>query len=215
MTTTETEKCEYRARHEYGDDGCCNHCFKRRPELKDEPLTPRGGDTQPIPVLPMGFPWGPLTRTTWTATTSFGAVVYVPTLEKFRLDELQKQNEAIARHEQLEQAMKDSISSASAEWSAVLGAGQGQSVDQFRIATQYMGDLSRQSRELAAKGVEMAALRDELIERVLVAQRSVEAAEQHRDDMKAEFVQQRLSGEFKIADDQWNTLQSGANSNGN
>ncbi len=79
---------------------------------------------------------------------------------------------------------------------------------------RYKDDLSRQASELAVRSAELAATLECLIERVVQAQRAVEAAEQHRAQMQARFIQQRLSGDFKIADDQWNTLQSGATGNG-
>lgn len=127
---------------------------------------------------------------------------------------LSEQNAAIAKQRLLEEVAESKVSHANGEWNATLAEGRNQSVDQFRVSTQYMGDLARQVREHAAKTAEMVALRDELIQRVITARRSVDAAEQHRDEMKAHFVQQRLSGEFKIADDQWNTLQSGVQNNG-
>jgi hypothetical protein len=108
----------------------------------------------------------------------------------------------------------DLTADARAAWHARNAAGAVQSVDQFVLATRYMGDLARKGREQAAHMAELATARDALIERVVGAQRKVEAAERHRDAMQARFVQQRLSGDFKIADDQWNTLQSGLAANG-
>jgi hypothetical protein len=53
-----------------------------------------------------------------------------------------------------------------------------------------------------------------VIAQVVSAQRALEAVERHRDEMKQEYVQKRVSADFKVADDQWNTLQTGAASNG-
>jgi serine phosphatase RsbU (regulator of sigma subunit) len=127
---------------------------------------------------------------------------------------LAEQNAVIATHGASAAATQASIASAGAAWQAKAASGQFQSVDQFVLATAYMGDLSRQAREQAVRMSELVTERDELAERVVSAQRAVQAAEKHRDEMRAQFVQQRLSGEFKVADDQWNTLQSGAASNG-
>lgn len=129
--------------------------------------------------------------------------------------ELGEQNAAVAAQARLESAVQALAVAADAAWHERNALGQMQSVDQFMRAARYKDDLGRQARELAAHSAELAAARDELIGRVVAAQRAVEAAEQHRDTMLARFVQQRLSGDFKIADDQWNTLQSGAVVNGN
>lgn len=131
------------------------------------------------------------------------------------LVELGEQNAALAAQAMLEADVEALAVAADAEWHARNAGGQMQSVDQFMRASRYKDDLARQARELAARSAELAAERDALIERVVAARRAVDAAEQHRDEMRLRFVQQRLSGDFKVADDQWNTLQSGAAVNGN
>ncbi len=137
---------------------------------------------------------------------------------KWDLDKLMQalgqHNGVIAEHAVLEAALQEKIAGAATAWMTMTASATFQSVDTFVLSTRYMADLSRQARDQAKRREELEALRDELIDSVVRAQRSVDAAEQHRDEMKALFVQQRLSGDFKIADDQWNTLQSGAASNG-
>lgn len=130
------------------------------------------------------------------------------------MQNLGEQNGAIAAFALTQAATLASIADAGAAWQAKTASGQFQSVDQFVLATTFMADLSCQAREHAAHMAELVARRDELAESVVCAQRGVEAAEEHRDEMQAAFIRQRLSGEFKIADDQWNTLQSGAVNNG-
>ena len=138
---------------------------------------------------------------------------------KWNLDTLMRslsdQNAAIAEHGKAEAALQHTFDGAAADWQATMAAGGNQSVDPFVRSTRYLDDLSLQLREHAARSAEMAALRDELIGHITMAQRGVEAVEEHRDDMHSQFVQQRLSSDFKVADDQWNTLQSGASVNGN
>lgn len=127
---------------------------------------------------------------------------------------LGEQNAAITAQAALEAGIEERIAAASLAWDASMTGGLMQSVDQFALVTRYMGDLTRQARELAEHMAELVQHRDALIDEVVMAKRGVEAAEQHRDEMRALFVQQRLSGDFKIADDQWNTLQSGVAANG-
>lgn len=128
---------------------------------------------------------------------------------------LAEQHAAIAQQAALQEAVQASVAGAARQWEQATAAGQVHSVDAFVLNTRYTADLARQSRELAAHMDELVQRRDELIAEVVSAQRGVEAAEQHRDEMRAQFVRQRLSGDFKLADDQWNTLQSGVAVNGN
>jgi hypothetical protein len=128
---------------------------------------------------------------------------------------LSEHNAAVAEHAALEAAVLASHQSASDEWRAAVAGGQEQSVQQFAMSARYLGDLGRQLREHAVRGAELAAARDDVIAQVVAARRAVEAAEEHRDEMKDQFIQKRLSADFKVADDQWNTMQTGADSNGN
>jgi hypothetical protein len=124
--------------------------------------------------------------------------------------ELAEQNAAIARQTALQDAVQASQTSAAQAWEEASSGGKAQTVDAFVIHSRYAADLARQAREHATRMDELVLRRDALIADVVQAKRGVEAAEQHRDEMKAQFVRQRLSGDFKVADDQWNTLQSGA-----
>jgi len=128
---------------------------------------------------------------------------------------LAEQNASIVQQAALQEELQGRIAAAGAAWQASTAGGKAHSVDAFVLATRYQSDLARQAREQAARMEELVQRRDELIDQVVAAKRGVEAAEQHRDEMKALFVQQRLSGDFKIADDQWNTLQTGVAVNGN
>lgn len=129
--------------------------------------------------------------------------------------ELGEQSAAVAAQMQVQSDVSSRIDNATAAWKQKTANGQFQSVDQFVLATRYMGELSRLARESALRMEELTEQRDELIVRVVAARREVDASEEHRDAMRALFVQQRLSGDFKVADDNWNTLQSGATAHGN
>lgn len=123
--------------------------------------------------------------------------------------QLAEQNAAVAQLAALQEAVHASSLAAARAWQEASGDGKAHSVDAFVLHSRYAADLARQAREHAASMEQLVLRRDELIADVVQAQRGVEAAQQHRDAMKAQFVRQRLSGDFKLADDQWNTLQSG------
>jgi chromosome segregation ATPase len=99
------------------------------------------------------------------------------------------------------------IRSAAHDWKQQSAASGHISVGGFTVMTHYMQDLAKQRvfKEQAIANIERE--RDALIDRVVTAQRGVDAVEQHRDEMKAEFVKLKLSNEFKFADDHWSTLQ--------
>jgi hypothetical protein len=127
---------------------------------------------------------------------------------------LAERNAAIVQQEALQEGVRASLAAAALQWEQTTAAGKSHSVDAFVLNNRYVGDMSRQARELAGQMAELVLRRDEAIDAVVLAKRAVEAAEQHRDDTQAQFVRQRLSGDFKVADDQWNTLQSGAVTHG-
>jgi hypothetical protein len=127
---------------------------------------------------------------------------------------LGEHNAAIAVQAALQAATRDSYEAAADQWRAVAAAQQAQSVQTFAMNGRYLADLARQLREQAAHTAELSAARDEVIAQVVNAQRALEAVERHRDDMKQEYIQKRVSADLKVADDQWNTLQTGAASHG-
>lgn len=95
-----------------------------------------------------------------------------------------------------------------AEWAATVATAPALPVQRFALHARYMGDLAAQCDRRQTGLNLLEAERDELVARIVLAQRALEAVERHRDDMKARFAQARASGEFKTADDQWNTLHS-------
>lgn len=135
------------------------------------------------------------------------------TLDALRA-ELAEQNAAIVRQQESIDAVQRESDALAREWSGLAAAGQAVSVERFARTTRYLSELARRVREQDAELQRLSTARDELIEKVVMSQREVEAVEQHRDEMKQKFVQLRLSGDFKVADDQWNTLQAGIITNG-
>jgi flagellar biosynthesis chaperone FliJ len=105
-------------------------------------------------------------------------------------------------------ALQAKQNQATQSWETLHGADQVLSVDQLRRNTLYCADLAvRLSAEQAAMD-ELAQERDVLVQRMLHSQRQVDGFEDHRDQMKNDFLRARTSGEFKQADDQWNTLSA-------
>jgi hypothetical protein len=127
---------------------------------------------------------------------------------------LGERNAAIAAQAKLQAKTRASYEAAADQWRAAAALQQAQSVQTFALNARYLADLARQLREQAEHMAELGTARDEVIAQVVSAQRALEAVERHRDEMKQEYVQKRVSADFKVADDQWNTLQTGAASNG-
>ncbi|HZV66979.1 MAG TPA: hypothetical protein VFG03_18940 [Telluria sp.] len=120
--------------------------------------------------------------------------------------ELGDSNSALARQQNALDELDERIAIAQADWLGGHGAAGALTVERFARYSRYLDDLARLRGEAQVRVETLAAERDALVERVVAAKRGVEAVEQHRDDMKAKFVQMRASGDFKLADDQWNTL---------
>jgi chromosome segregation ATPase len=94
------------------------------------------------------------------------------------------------------------------EWKTHSDDMHGVTVDRYRVLMRYLGDLAGQC---LAKEKEIDALeeeRNQMIDRVATAKRAVEAIEQHRDDMRSEFMKEKMSGDFRDIDDQWSTLRA-------
>ena len=127
-------------------------------------------------------------------------------LDSLRMELNRVNNDLSMRNEELALVLGD-IETTANEWREQSRGAQRLGIDKFIVVTHYMSDLARQ--RLAKENLisELEEERDLLMERVAASQRGVEAVEDHRDKMKTAFVQLRASGDFKIADDQWSTLQ--------
>jgi flagellar biosynthesis chaperone FliJ len=126
--------------------------------------------------------------------------------------ELAEHNAAVAQQQGRLAHIEGQLAAAGADFRALTQCDTGLPVQRFTILSRYIGDVSLQIRHEQGELERLGALRDALAERVVAAQRGVEAVEKHRDEMETKFIQQRLSGDFKIADDQWSTLQAGMTS---
>lgn len=101
------------------------------------------------------------------------------------------------------------------EWMVQSDKAAGLNVELMRVLRSYIQDLSTQ---LLARENERADLQqqvDALVDRVVEAQRGIDAVEEHKGKMKKAFEQLRASDAFKISDDQWSSLQAYKGTNGN
>jgi hypothetical protein len=126
--------------------------------------------------------------------------------------ELGEHNAALAGQASRVARLQGELAAAGEEFNALAATSSGLPVQRFLILSRYVGDVTLRLHAEQAELERLAALRDALAEQVMASQRGVEAVEKHRDGMESKFVQQRLSGDFKAADDQWSTLQAGMTS---
>ena len=124
------------------------------------------------------------------------------------LRQLGDMNAECASAQQALELLCAQLAAAAAEWNGLSGHSGHLSVDRFQLLAGYMRDQDLQIKQARAALDVLLAEREALIDQVVLSQRAVEAVEEHRDGMRAQFVKLRMSGEFKIADDQWNTLQA-------
>jgi hypothetical protein len=104
-------------------------------------------------------------------------------------------------------ALQARYAQAAIVWNGGTGEVDAQPVQRFAMNVCYLVDLARQLREHAECMTALNVARDEVISSVVQARRALDAAEQHRAQMKGQFVQLRMSADFKLADDQWNAQQ--------
>lgn len=123
-------------------------------------------------------------------------------------------NARVAAHALVEAEAMARYETASSAWHAIAFSGEVQAMQRFGLNLRYLGELARQLKEHAGLAAELLSDREDAIAQLVSAQRAVEAAEQHRDGMKKQFIQRRAGAEFKLADDQWNTRPSGDPSHG-
>ncbi|MFJ1472377.1 hypothetical protein [Massilia orientalis] len=128
--------------------------------------------------------------------------------------ELDEHNAAVAAQAALQAETQARYQAAASDWRAMAATPQAQSVQTFAMNGRYLADLARQMREQAARMDELSAACDEVVAQVVRAQRALGTVERHRDDMRRQYIQKRVSADFKLADDQWNTLQTGGASHG-
>ncbi len=109
----------------------------------------------------------------------------------------------------------ENMKQAGQDWIVQSGKAEGLNIDVMRALRSYVQDLSTQ---LQAKQNEKRVLQEQvdvLVDKLLEAQRGIDAVEEHKGKMKSAFNQLRASEAFKISDDQWSSLQAYKGSNGN
>jgi flagellar biosynthesis chaperone FliJ len=124
-------------------------------------------------------------------------------------------NAALAERRAACELLQQQVKQAELQWQA-LGAGQRVlSVDQFVLVSRYLAERRGHLRQAQQAEQRQQEQCDQVVEQLLAARRQLDAVEEHKDGMWKQFVQQRLSEEFKVADDQWNVLQAGIAEHGN
>jgi small-conductance mechanosensitive channel len=127
---------------------------------------------------------------------------------------LDEHNRALAAQEATLASARDALANARVEWQELAGAQQAQPVARFVMSMHYQADLAARVQAHQARQAELAGARDAQVALVMAAQRGVDVVDEHRDEMLARFIQLRLAGDFKLADDQWNTRSPGATDDG-
>lgn len=112
-------------------------------------------------------------------------------------------------------ALHAQVAQGELQWRTLGDGARVVSVDQFALVSRYLADrrarLMTARRELEQQQQEC----ERLVEQLVAAQRRLDAVQEHKARMRTEFVKLRLSGEFKVADEQWNVLQAGVAEHGN
>jgi flagellar export protein FliJ len=121
--------------------------------------------------------------------------------------ELQKAEHEIAR-------LSEEMQGVSQAWQAETSQGANLTTDRYALVTRYLAQLAvrRGEREAALKKILQE--RQTMVTKVTKAKREVEATEQHRDTERLKFEREKISAEFKDADDQWVSIQIRMDSDG-
>lgn len=112
-------------------------------------------------------------------------------------------------------ALHAQVAQGELQWRALGDGARVVSVDQFALVSRYLAD--RRARLMAARR-ELEQQQQEcerVVEQLVAAKRGLDAVQEHKARMWTRFVTLRMSGEFKVADEQWNVLQAGEAEHGN
>lgn len=124
------------------------------------------------------------------------------------LRELSDCNAELARRRDECDAVLEQVALAGREWKTVGGGGQAVRVDRFALLSRYMADCRGRAEQMEQGIAAVQRQREALIDQIAQAQRAVDAVETHRGRMRKQFIRDRLSGDFKLADDQWSVMQT-------
>lgn len=126
------------------------------------------------------------------------------------LGELGEHNLKVAADEGVVSAAQAEAAASAAYWAQLTGPAQAMSVDKLTLHAAYAGQVDGRLVKARAALAASCALRDAAIDAAMLARRGLDAFERHRDKERAGFVKARLSGDFKVADEQWNIRPEGA-----
>jgi len=111
------------------------------------------------------------------------------------------------RHDEREQVLAQ-LAQGRSDWRAMSAPGQALQIDRQRRLAGYLQERQRAVAALAQACNALVQQREQIIVQIGAAQRALDAVQAHKDRARAAFFKNRLSGEFKHADDQWNVLQT-------
>lgn len=138
---------------------------------------------------------------------------------QWAVDDVQRElaagNAALRERRAACDALHGEVAQGEAQWRALGDGARMVSVDQFALVSRYLAE--RHARLLAAQR-ELEQQQHEcerLVEQLVAAKRRLDAVQEHKARMWTQFVKLRMSGEFKVADEQWNVLQTGKAEHGN
>lgn len=89
------------------------------------------------------------------------------------------------------------------DWSGLEGAAGPLSVDRFVMLARHIDDCGLQARRAQEVLDVLTQRRDELTDHLHLAQRALDAVQEHREKMQLRFLQEGISIDFKASDDQW------------
>jgi flagellar export protein FliJ len=134
----------------------------------------------------------------------------VLTTRRWQREQLQRElgelTAELQRHDAQLDALSEQAVQGYAEWAGLAQAPHG--VDTFLRHHWFLSGLQTQMETERDEITELALRRDALVARLEAAQRALEAMEEHRGDMKKGFVKERMSQEFKQADETWNSRRT-------
>lgn len=130
------------------------------------------------------------------------------------LRDLSACNADLAERRRACDAVQAQLALAGQQWQAIGEGGKAVSVERFARLSGYIADCRRQVLEMERGIAAVQQQRDDLIDQIALAQRKVDAVDAHRGQMRQQFIRDRLSGDFKLADDQWSVMQTMRMSNG-
>lgn len=123
-------------------------------------------------------------------------------LDRLR-SELGEVNTAWAAQDASVKALLQRQQTSMLDWSGLEGAAGPLSVDRFVMLARHIDDCGLQARRAQEVLDVLTQRRDELTDHLHLAQRALDAVQEHREKMQLRFLQDGISLDFKAVDDQW------------